>query len=92
MFRQFQPRLALTALVCVGLLLGACTRSAGVSNLPTATTIGGDPLGVGGGDQDATMAAIGTLITGQATQTAVAVFMAPSQLNSRESYIAALVP
>lgn len=72
MLKQIQPRFALITLVCVGLLLGACTRSASNSNLPTATTIGGDPLGVGGGDQDATMAAIGTLITGQATQTAVA--------------------
>jgi LysM repeat protein len=72
MLKRFQPRLALTALVCVGLLLGACTRSASQNNLPTATITGGDPLGVGGGDQDATMAAIGTLITGQATQTAVA--------------------
>ncbi len=69
--KKFQPRLTLIALVCLGLLVGACTRSASQNNLPTATTIGGDPQGVGGGDQDATMAAIGTLITGQATQTAV---------------------
>ncbi len=69
--KHFQPRLALLALVCAGLLLGACTRSASQNNLPTATA-GGDTQGVGGGDQDATMAAIGTLITGQATQTAVA--------------------
>jgi LysM repeat protein len=73
MLKQLQPRYALLALVCLGLLVGACTRSANQNNgLPTATTIGSDPLGVGGGDQDATMAAIGTLITGQATQTAIA--------------------
>jgi LysM repeat protein len=72
MLKHLHPRIAFIALVCVGLLLAACTRSAGQNNLPTATTAGGDPLGVGGADQDATMAAIGTLITGQATQTAVA--------------------
>jgi LysM repeat protein len=72
MLKQFQPRLVFIGLVCVGLLLGACTRSASQNNgLPTATLGVGEPLGVGG-DQDATMAAIGTLITGQATQTAVA--------------------
>lgn len=73
MLKQLQPRFVFIALVGVGLLLGACTRSASQNNnLPTATLGVGDPLGVGGGDQDATMAAIGTLITGQATQTAVA--------------------
>ncbi len=72
MVKKFQPRIALTALVCLGLLLAACTRSANQNNLPTATTIGGDPLGVGGGDQDATMAAIGTEVSAQLTQTAVA--------------------
>src|SRR5690606_20915252 len=72
MLKILKPRFALVALVCAGLLLGACTRSASPNNLPTATISGEDPLGVGGGDQEATMAAIGTLITGQATQTAVA--------------------
>ena len=72
MLKKFQPRIALIALVCVGLLLAACTRSASQNTLPTATTIGGDPLGVGGGNQDATMAAIGTEVSAQLTQTAVA--------------------
>lgn len=70
--KNLHPRLTLLAVVCVGLLVGACTRSASQNNLPTATTAAGDPLGVGGSDQDATMAAIGTLITGQATETAIA--------------------
>jgi LysM repeat protein len=73
MLKLRQPRLILLALVVLGLLVGACTRSASQGNgLPTATTGAGDPFGVGGGDQDATMAAIGTLITGQATETAIA--------------------
>jgi LysM repeat protein len=70
--KHLHPRFALLAVVMVGLLVGACTRSASQNNLPTATVAGGDPLGVGGGNQDATMAAIGTLITGQATETAIA--------------------
>ncbi len=64
-------RVAVTALVCAGLLLAACTRSASQNNrLPTATSAEGGLII--GGDQDATMAAIGTEVSAQLTQTAVA--------------------
>jgi len=63
--------IAPTALICLGLVLAACTRSANPDIVPTATT-GTDIQGVAGGDQDATMAAIGTEVSNQLTQTAVA--------------------
>lgn len=64
-------RVAVTALVCAGLILAACTRSANQNNaLPTATSPEGG-LAING-DQDATMAAIGTEVSAQLTQTAVA--------------------
>lgn len=71
---RFQ-RTALTSLICFGLLLAACTRSATTATVPTA----GATSGVSSteslttpSDQDATMAAIGTQVAGQLTQTAVA--------------------
>lgn len=69
------PRLALTTLVCAGLLLAACTRSANPTNLPPTSTAGvsGETPGNGSVDgQNATMAAIGTEVAAQLTQTAVA--------------------
>lgn len=69
------PRLALTTLVCAGLLLTACTRSANPTNLPPTDTPGlaGETPGGGSVDgQNATMAAIGTEVAAQLTQTAVA--------------------
>ena len=72
-------RLSLTTLVCAGLLLAACTRSASTQNvLPTATLADGSGLVVDG-NQDATMAAIATELTSQLTQTAVAAGGLPTQ-------------
>lgn len=71
-------RLAVSALVCGGLLLAACTRSANPTNLPPTNT-SGPGLGLGTGTapaiidgQNATMAAISTEVANQLTQTAVA--------------------
>jgi LysM repeat protein len=75
---RLQPRVqqaAMASVVCLALILAACTRSAGTSTVPTA-----GPTGVISStdsaqqpsDQDATMAAIGTQVAGQLTQTAVA--------------------
>jgi LysM repeat protein len=70
-------RLVLPALVCVGLLLAACTRSANPTNLPPTNTTG--PEVIPGTEpfvedsQNATMAAISTEVSNQLTQTAVAV-------------------
>jgi LysM repeat protein len=69
--------LALTVLVCAGLLLAACTRSANPTTLPPSDTPGGDASATTGpifGDdsQNATMAAISTEVASQLTQTAVA--------------------
>jgi len=69
-------RAALASLLCCGLLLAACTRSAAPSVVPTsgATSEISATQGVvpPPSDQDATMAAIGTQVAGQLTQTAVA--------------------
>ncbi len=70
-----RPHIALTALVCAGLLLAACTRSANPTNLPPTSTTGvgeGTPIDSGPGGENATMAAIGTEVAAQLTQTAVA--------------------
>jgi LysM repeat protein len=73
----WKRRLALTVLVCVGLLLAACTRSANPTNLPPTNTSGPDQ-GTGVSTQppvdgqNATMAAISTEVASQLTQTAVA--------------------
>jgi len=69
-----QHGLALTALVCAGLLLAACTRSANPTTLPPTSTAGiSQGTSSGGLDgQNATMAAIGTEVAAQLTQTAVA--------------------
>jgi LysM repeat protein len=65
--------LALTLLACAGLLLAACTRSANPTNLPPTDpgVVAGTPGGSVDG-QNATMAAIGTEVAAQLTQTAVA--------------------
>ena len=69
-------RAAMTGLVCLGLLLAACTRSATTATVPTAGSTNPVSSTQGGitqpSDQDATMAAIGTQVAGQLTQTAVA--------------------
>ena len=76
---RYQPRVqraAIASLLCCGLLLAACTRSAAPSVVPPTgpTSAVGATQGVvpTAGDQDATMAAIGTQVAGQLTQTAVA--------------------
>ena len=68
------PRAATLALLCFGLLLAACTRSASTSTVPTRgpSSAGTDVIQIPDG-QDATMAAIGTEVASQLTQTAVAV-------------------
>jgi LysM repeat protein len=71
------PRLqrgAITILVCFGLLLAACTRSASTALVPTsaATNAVGGPTQAVPAGQDATMAAISTQVSDQLTQTAVA--------------------
>jgi LysM repeat protein len=65
--------IAVTALVCVGLLVAACTRSANPTTLPPNTPGGivTDPF-FGDDSQNATMAAISTEVSNQLTQTAVA--------------------
>ena len=71
---RFQ-RAALTVLVCFGLLLAACTRSATTATVPTAGATGAISSTEGvtqPSDQDATMNAVGTQVSGQLTQTAVA--------------------
>ncbi len=71
---RFQ-RTALTGFICFALLLAACTRSATTATVPTAGPTGGVSSTEGlttPSDQDATMAAIGTQVAGQLTQTAVA--------------------
>jgi LysM repeat protein len=78
MSTRLHPRIqrtALTSLICFGLLLAACTRSATTATVPTAGPTGGVSSTEGlttPSDQDATMAAIGTQVAGQLTQTAVA--------------------
>jgi len=70
--RQMRPlRAAATLLVCMGLLLAACTRSASTAVVPTAGPAGTDVIVIPDG-QDATMAAIGTEVSSQLTATAVA--------------------
>jgi LysM repeat protein len=66
--------LGLTVLLCLGLILAACTRSASTEVVPTDPPAG-DGNGIVNGDtnQEATMAAIGTEVAAQLTQTAVAV-------------------
>ena len=69
--RQMRPpRAAATLLVCMGLLLAACTRSASTAVVPTAGSAGTDVIVIPDG-QDATMAAIGTEVSSQLTATAV---------------------
>jgi LysM repeat protein len=77
--KRLQPRLqrtAITSLVCFGLLLAACTRSATTATVPTAGPTDNSTSSTQGvvqpSNQDATMAAIGTEVAGQLTQTAVA--------------------
>jgi LysM repeat protein len=73
-----QRAAVLTALVFLGLVITACTRSATSGNVPTETPAVNNPDGSGGGDggggletqQDPTMAALGTAI--RMTQTAQA--------------------
>ena len=68
-------RTAITSLVCCGFLLAACTRSATTGTVPSAvpTDNGSSTQGITQpNNQDATMAAIGTQVAGQLTQTAVA--------------------
>ena len=78
MSNRLQPRVqraAITSLVCFGLLLAACTRSATTSTVPTAGPTSGISSTEGvvqPSDQDATMNAIGTQVSAQLTQTAVA--------------------
>ncbi len=70
-----RPGFALTALLCAGLLLAACTKSANPTTLPPANTPFGSENTPGDGSldgQNATMAAIGTEVAAQLTQTAVA--------------------
>jgi LysM repeat protein len=76
--RQLSParlrHLGLTALVCLGLILAACTRSASTAVVPTDPPAGnGSGVVNGETNQEATMAAIGTEVAAQLTQTAVAV-------------------
>ncbi|MGH2523198.1 MAG: LysM peptidoglycan-binding domain-containing protein [Anaerolineales bacterium] len=69
-----QRTFAISILLIVGLILAACTRSANPTTLPPAT--GGANAtagGVAGGQQDATMAAVGTSIAAQMTGTAAVV-------------------
>src|SRR5687767_2731459 len=71
--RQMRPpRAAASLLVCLGLLLAACTRSASTAVVPTEPLAGTDVIVIPDG-QDATMAAIGTEVASQLTATAVAV-------------------
>lgn len=67
-------RAVVTALILLGLVLPACTRSAtNIGNLPSPTPISNTPSDGGGGlvtQQDPTMAALGTAI--RMTQTAQA--------------------
>jgi LysM repeat protein len=78
MSMRLQPRVqraAITSLVCFGLLLAACTRSATTGTVPTAGPTSGISSTEGvvqPSDQDATMNAIGTQVSAQLTQTAVA--------------------
>jgi LysM repeat protein len=75
---RLQPRLqraAFTSLICFGLLLAGCTRSATTATVPTSVPTGaisGTQGVTQPSDQDATMAAIGTQVSAQLTQTAVA--------------------
>ncbi len=70
--RQMRPpRAAATLLVCLGLLLAACTRSASTAVVPTTGPAGTDVILIPDG-QDATMAAIGTEVSSQLTATALA--------------------
>jgi LysM repeat protein len=70
--RMRPPRTAATLLVCLGLLLAACTRSASTAVVPTTGPAGTDVIVIPDG-QDATMAAIGTEVSSQLTATAQAV-------------------
>ena len=71
--RHFRlQRAATTVLVCFGVLLAACTRSASTAVVPTAGPSGGTDTILMPDGQDATMAAIGTEVAGQLTATAVA--------------------
>jgi LysM repeat protein len=69
-------RAAIKALVCCGLILAACTRSATTATVPTSapasTNAAGAPTQAVPVGQDATMAAISTQVSDQLTQTAVA--------------------
>jgi len=70
-----RPRAAVIALMLLGLVLAACTRSAtNINTVPTETPLSNSPDGGGGGgletQQDPTMAALGTAI--RMTQTAQA--------------------
>jgi LysM repeat protein len=66
------PRTAAALLVCLSLLLAACTRSASTQVVPTQGPVGTDVI-VAPDGQDATMAAIGTEVASQLTATAIAV-------------------
>jgi len=77
--RRLNPHLqraALTSLICFAVLLAACTRSATTATVPTAGATGVISSTQGGvsqpSDQDATMNAVGTQVSSQLTQTAVA--------------------
>lgn len=68
-------RVGLIGLVCAGLVLAACTRSANPSSaLPTATTAAEGTAHVlpGLSDEEATFAAVGTQVAGSLTATAAA--------------------
>ncbi|HUS17005.1 MAG TPA: LysM peptidoglycan-binding domain-containing protein [Chloroflexia bacterium] len=66
------PRTTASLLVCLGLLLAACTRSASTAVVPTQSPAGTDVILIPDG-QDATMAAIGTEVASQLTATAIAI-------------------
>jgi LysM repeat protein len=69
--KRLQPQTtAVIVLILAGLVLAACTRSAGGGPVPTATT--GAGIIDGTGETDPTMAALGTTVASQLTQTAIA--------------------
>jgi LysM repeat protein len=79
MLRRLNPhfqRAALAGLMCFAVLLASCTRSATTATVPTAgaagTTGSTTESATQSSDQDATMNAVGTQVSGQLTQTAVA--------------------
>jgi LysM repeat protein len=74
-FAPHRQRAVLTGLICLTLLLAACTRSATTAVVPTAGPTGAvsntqSPSQPS--DQDATMNAVGTQVSGQLTATAIA--------------------